>query len=200
MMILIDKQLSLKDQEVMDMYARYLAAMGIGGTHLSIMPEGTSLPFSWMRVTYEPKTPGNYFLKDRDGLNAHLFLSIGSADVSFVCDLRDALRFAVVLLTTEFRERAMALAGVDDVERAFAVLNLDSRSYWRPRIGSWAEGLFASPEGNGFAAYYVDTHGELSITARSTQLAPIPLFLAAKILFQKKHLVDRVLPYRRRQK
>jgi hypothetical protein len=168
---------------------RFLDAAGVARTEYLIARYGEPIPETGPQIIVlysDDRFDNNDFL-------ARVSMPLGEHGLSLVMGVRDALILASFLL--EDRQRlALALQAAQTgpgLAAAVAAFSLAPAAV-RPSVAAWAEGQFIAPDNNGlFTVFNVDSHGELSLWAQSSQAGDAALALWALSVIPASGIAER---------
>ncbi len=112
----------------------------------------------------------------------------GSDPISFTTGLDNALFFMA-----EVFEGGARPAAPDPISGQSVLSQLKIEpEVMKPKVAGWTTGTFLAPDDDGFVCFSVDTHGEISIEARSENLSGVAVYLAGWQRAEAKNLSARI--------
>lgn len=173
-------------QRVLPQYQRFLDSVGAPTTEYSVAPEAR--PGSAVVAVYGPENFGE------DSYATAMTITAG-AGVTITTGLDSAL-----FVTAQIFADPAALASLRTVDIAapeplllvhFAI----APEMMKLKIAGWAAGYFIAPDAVGYAFFSVDTHGEVSIEARSNTLAGVAFYVATWRRAEASNLSERIAEF-----
>lgn len=151
---------------------RYLATAGVADGDYAIVPQGGAVPNATVTIVYRPAEGRGY-------AQARLWFPLGGGRGEVDLVLHEGGRFLCMLLAHGWAERSAALDPDMPRDAILETLGLDRWRYWRVDVRATQAGEHLARDGDGYAYYFVDDHGEIAVHARSATLAAVAVRLAA---------------------
>lgn len=168
-MIVAATYLRNRFQRALPQYQRFLDSIGAPRAEYSIATEagrgGTVV------AVYGPENFGVYSYTT-------IVKVTSGASVTFTTGLDSSLFVTAGIFEDPAALASLRSADIDGPDQSLLVHFEIEPGCMKPKIAGWATGSFIAPDGSGYALFSVDTHGEVSIEARSTTLAGVAFYFA----------------------
>lgn len=165
-------------------FSRYLTAAGVSETDYAIVPAGAETADAPVVIGYEAKA-GDY-------ARASIRFAMADGPAAVTLPLPEAGMFLCMLLAHGWAERAVAIPARATPLAAFDALTLNEARFWRDTVRATDEGEHVAPDEGGFAYYFVDTRGAVTVKARADLAAPLIILLGADLTAEKLDLAGKL--------